>query len=149
MGELRSSPANQPIQSSKRETAIIDALIAGRLHTKPERRTGKNGKPFVTAKLRAIAGDGESLFVNVIAFDEAPCAALLALVDGDSVALAGSITPKTWTDKQGNARPSLDMVAAQVLTAYHVTKRRRAMEGERSASQRQQPDDFPPEPLNF
>lgn len=78
--------------------------------------------------MRAAAGDCESLFVNVIAFDSAPVAALLALGDGDSVALAGSLTPKAWTDRDGNTRPSLDMVAHQVLTAYHVGKKRKAMQ---------------------
>ncbi len=112
---------------------MIDALIAGKLYGQPAERTGKAGKPFAVAKVRATAGDGESLFVNVIAFDAAPCAALLALADGDSVALAGSITPRVWTDKEGNSRPSLDMVAAQVLTAYHVKRKRAAMEAAKPA----------------
>ena len=107
---------------------MIDALIAGKLHTRPEQRTGKNGHPFATAKVRAAGGDGESLFVNVIAFDDAAVAALLALDAGDSVALAGSVTPKAWTDRDGQPRPALDMVAHQVLTAYHVTRKRRAVQ---------------------
>ena len=107
---------------------MIDALIAGRLYGQPTERVGKAGKPFAVAKVRATASDGESLFVNVIAFDAAPSGALLALADGDSVALSGSITPRVWTDKEGNSRPSLDMVAAQVLTSYHVSRKRRAMQ---------------------
>ena len=106
---------------------MIDALIAGRVHGQPTSRTGKSGKPFAVAKVRAAAGDGESLFVSAIAFDEAPCRALLALSDGDSVALTGSLTPKTWTDKEGNTRPSIDLVAHAVLTTYHVTRKRTAM----------------------
>lgn len=107
---------------------MIDALIAGKLYGQPAQRVGKAGKPFAVAKVRASAGDGESLFVNVIAFEAAACAALLALADGDSLALSGSITPRVWTDKEGNSRPSLDMVAAQVLTSYHVSRKRRAMQ---------------------
>ena len=106
---------------------MIDALIAGRLHGQPTQRAGKNGKGFVVAKVRAAAGDGESLFVSVIAFDDAPCKALLALSDGDSVALSGSLTPKVWTDRDGNTRPALDLVAHQVLTSYHVTRKRAAV----------------------
>ena len=90
---------------------MMDALIAGRVHGQPTARTGKNGKPFAVARVRAAGGDGESLFVTVIAFDEAPCKALLALSDGDSVALSGSLTPKVWTDKEGNTRPALDLGA--------------------------------------
>ena len=106
---------------------MIDALIAGRVYGTPAERTSKTGKPFAVAKVRAAAGDGESIFVNVVAFDQAPCKALLALAEGDSVALSGCLTPKTWTDKEGNTRPALDMVAHQVLTAYHVTRKRNAM----------------------
>ena len=128
---------------------MIDGLIAGKLYGRPAERMGKSGRPFAVAKVRAAAGDGESLFVNVIAFDDAPVAALLAMDDGDSVALAGSLTPKVWTDKQGETRPSLDMVAAQVLTAYHVTRKRRTVESAPSEQQRQQGNDFPPESLDF
>ena len=106
---------------------MIDALISGKLYGQPTERTSKSGKPFALAKVRAAGGDGESLFVNVIAFDAAPCTALLALGDGDSVALSGSLTPKVWTDKGGNARPGLDLVAHAVLTTYHVTRKRTAM----------------------
>lgn len=105
---------------------MIDALIAGRLHDKPQQRTSKNGKPFVIAKVRAAAGDGESLFVNVIAFDDGAVSTLLAMDAGDSVALAGALTPKLWTDREGQSRPALDLVAHQVLTSYHVSRKRNA-----------------------
>ena len=97
---------------------MIDGLIAGRLLGDPEQRLGKGESRFVVAKVRAQAGDGEALIVNVIAFDDAPSQALLALRDGDSVALAGSLTPKAWTDKQGNVKPALDLVAHRMLSVY-------------------------------
>lgn len=118
---------------------MIDGLIAGKLYGAPQQRTGKSGKPFAVAKVRCAAGDGESLFVNVIAFDGDTCTALLALGDGDSVAMAGTLTPKVWTDKQGTARPTLDIVAAQVLTTYHVTRKRKAVANEGAQGN----DDFP------
>ena len=116
---------------------MIDALVAGRLHGQPTQRTSKTGKPFAVAKVRVAAGAGESTFISVIAFDDAPCTALLALGDGDSVAMSGTLTPKVWTDKDGNARPALDLVAHQVLSAYHVTRKRTAMQAGQPAPQRQ------------
>jgi single-stranded DNA-binding protein len=109
---------------------MIDGLIAGKLYGSATQHTGKSGQPYTTAKVRAAAGDGESLFVNVIAFSATAGTALMALGDGDAVALAGTLTPKAWTDRNGAARPGLDMVAAQVLTAYHVTKKRKAVSGQ-------------------
>lgn len=115
---------------------MMDALISGKLHGQAQQRSSKTtGKSFVTATVRAADGNGESLFVNVVAFSDSVCAALLALDGGDSVALSGSITPKVWTSRDGEARPALDMVAQQVLTAYHVTRKRRAMDGKPGQSQ--------------
>ena len=106
---------------------MMDGLIAGKLQGKATERTSKNGKPYALAKVRAAGGDGEALFVNVIAFDAGPCAALLALGDGDAVALAGTLTPKAWLDREGQPRAAVDMVASQVLSAYHVRRKREAV----------------------
>ncbi|MFC5427211.1 single-stranded DNA-binding protein [Paraburkholderia denitrificans] len=108
---------------------MIDGLVSGKLYGAATERTGQSGRPFVVAKVRAVSGEDESLFVNVIAFSDTTKAALLALDDGDSLALAGTLTPKVWTDKHGDAKPALDMVAHGVLTAYHVKRKREAVRG--------------------
>lgn len=105
---------------------MIDGLVSGRLYGEAQIGTGQNGKRFVTCKVRATAGDGETLFVNVIAFNDDVQTALLALEDADSVSLSGALTPKVWTDKNGVVKPALDMVAHGLLTAYHVQRKRKA-----------------------
>jgi single-stranded DNA-binding protein len=113
---------------------MIDALISGRMFAAAAERTSANGKPYVTAKVTAAVGSGESLFVNVIAFSESARTSLLALDAGDSVAPSGTLTPKAWIDRDGDARPALDMTAHTVSTAYHVTRKRKAMQpGEKHA----------------
>ena len=119
---------------------MIEALVLGKLHNKPEQRTSKTGKPFVTAKARVSTGDGESVFVNVICFSESVCAALLALAAGDAVALAGTLKPGAWLDRDGTARPSLDLVAGQVLTIDGLKKKRDAV------AQAAEPRQPPPAP---
>ncbi|NHV29300.1 single-stranded DNA-binding protein [Burkholderia sp. D-99] len=106
---------------------MIDGLVSGRLYGEAQIGTGQNGKRFVTCKVRATAGDGETLFVNVIAFNVDVQTALLALDDADSVSLSGALTPKVWTDKNGIVKPALDMVAHGLLTAYHVQRKRKAV----------------------
>jgi single-stranded DNA-binding protein len=113
---------------------MIDGLVSGKLFGKPTERTGASGKTFVTAKARVATSDGESLFLNIITFSESVGAALLALDDGDSVALSGSLTPKAWSDKNGAARAGLDMVAHHVLTSYHVQRKRKAMQPDDAAT---------------
>ncbi len=95
---------------------MIDGLIAGRMYGHAEERSGQAGSAYVTCKVRAATDDGENIFCNVIAFNDAAREALLALDDGDSVSLSGALTPKVWTDKQGKARPALDLIAHAVLT---------------------------------
>lgn len=96
---------------------MINALVMGTLLGEAEAREGKNGTTFVVAKVKAPCAEGETVIVNVIAFDADTCKALMALEDGDALAMSGSITPKVWSDKQGNTRPALDMVVAKLLTA--------------------------------
>lgn len=107
----------------------IDALIGGTLWKKPEQRLSNAGKPYVTANVRAADGDGESLFVNVVAFSDSAKAALLALDDGDSVSLAGTLKIGTYEARDGSVKPSVSMVAQKVLTAYHVARKRKAVAG--------------------
>ena len=117
---------------------MIDALIAGKIYGTPQQRTGKSGSVFVTAKARCASGEGDGVFINVIAFDVGTCHSLMALNDGDPVSMAGTLTPKVWTDKEGIAHPALDIVAHQILTAYHVQRKRKAI-----ASRDHPSDDFP------
>lgn len=127
---------------------MIDALIAGKLHGAPSQKTSKNGNTFTTAKVRVPTGE-DSTFCNVIAFDDGAQAALLALGPGEAVALAGSLKVGTWTARDGTARPSLDMTASQVLTSYHVTRKRKAMQPEQEGGQQRQPhrrDDYAADP---
>ena len=112
---------------------MIDALIAGKLYGVPKQGTGKTGNTFTTALVRTTAGNGESLMVSVIAFEDAAQAAIQVLGDGDSVALVGSLTPKVYEARDGSAQPALDMVAHAVLTAYHVKRKRQAVEGNAEA----------------
>ena len=73
-------------------------------------------------------------------FSETAGAALLALHPGDGLAVAGTLRAGAWTDREGTARPSLDIVVSQVLTAYGLAKKRRAVapEAEQPHQEQQQ-----------
>lgn len=109
---------------------MIDALLTGRLAADPKPGTSRNGNPYATARIQASTSAEDRLSVSVIAFDADAVAGLLALSAGDTVALAGELTPKVWTDKDGNAHPSADLKAHKLLTPYNVTRKRKAMGGE-------------------
>ena len=105
---------------------MIDALITGRLYGAPKQGAGKTGDAYTTFKVKAVPGNGETILCNVICFDEKAQNALLALDDGDSIAISGTLTPKVYTDKAGDTRPVLDVVCHAVLTPYHVKRKRQA-----------------------
>lgn len=107
---------------------MIDALLTGKLAADPKPGTARNGNAYATARVLVAMGD-DRLSVSVIAFDADTVAGLLALLAGDAVALAGELTPKVWTPADGEPRASADMKAHGLLTPYHVTRRRKAMQG--------------------
>ncbi|WP_233881023.1 hypothetical protein [Paraburkholderia flagellata] len=51
---------------------------------------------------------------------------MLALGDGDPVAVCGSLSVGVWKPEQGEPRPQVSVTATGVLTPYHVAKRRTA-----------------------
>lgn len=92
---------------------MIRCLISGTLHDAPQARTGSNGNPFTTCKVKADDKAGAWVWVNAIVFGEA-AQRLLSLKAGDSVSLSGRAELSVWTDKEGNARPSLSLVADEI-----------------------------------
>ena len=66
---------------------MMDGLITGRLTGIPESRIDRNRRPYMVARMRANAGDGSSIPVNIVAFEAAPCAVLRSLAEGDAIAL--------------------------------------------------------------
>ncbi len=106
---------------------MIDALVSGRLIGQATARTARNGSPFATAKVRAADAKGEPVIVSVITFSRSTVEALLALGDGDSVALAGELSARTYQDKHGAPRPALDLQAHAALSTYAVQRRRKAI----------------------
>ena len=60
---------------------MIDGLVAGRLMGDASRRVDKAGRPFMVARVLARNKADEEFIVNVIAFDDAACAALRALAE--------------------------------------------------------------------
>ncbi len=106
---------------------MIDALLSGRLAADPKAGTASNGNRYATARVLVTTGGEDRLSVSVIAFHADTVAGLLALAKDDAVTLAGELTPKVWTDKEGTARPSADLKAHALLTPYHVQRKRQAM----------------------
>lgn len=104
---------------------MIDGLISGKVHARAVQRMGQSGRQFTCAKVLATTARGESVFCDVVAFDEVAQVALLALDAGDAVSLAGGLSPGVWTDKHGVAKPTLHVVANAVISVRMARPARR------------------------
>lgn len=103
---------------------MISALIQGTLHKPAVQRMGK--VPFVTAVVRTPHDGNEAIFVQVIAFEETACRALLAPHDRAPVALAGTLSVGIWVQDDVTPRPQIKMVANAVLTLASARRQRGA-----------------------
>jgi single-stranded DNA-binding protein len=124
---------------------MIDALVSGAMHGTAQACVATSGRPYFRCTVRVPVADGAALFVRVTAFSSTVGETLLALADGDSVALTGSLKPGAWVDRDGTARPNLDVVATQVLTVYSMRKRRAAVAAAGQAAAPSGPGDGPDE----
>lgn len=82
--------------------------------------------PFVTAVVRTPHDGNEAIFVQVIAFEETACRALLAPHDRAPVALAGTLSVGIWVQDDVTPRPQIKMVANAVLTLASARRQRGA-----------------------
>lgn len=103
---------------------MLDALIAGRLVSTPEKRVATNGSPFAKVRVSVATNDGARALVNVVAFDVQPMTALLMMADGEGISATGPMTMRAWVDDEGQARCAATLVAQNILSAYSVTKKR-------------------------
>lgn len=130
----RTLPPGKP-NGSKWGAAVIDALIAGRLRGVPQLKTAANGSPFASFRVAATDRNGTSLLCSCITFSATACAAVQALDDGDSVAVSGEASVKTWAGSDGAQRHGLDVLVHGVLTSYHLGRKRKASEGKDAGSE--------------
>lgn len=104
---------------------MLNVLCSGTLVSDPRQRTTAAGKAYATASLRVPAEDAGPMLVSAIAFAPDAVAGLLALVKGDSCAIAGRAKLTSW-EQAGEQRHGLSVVADKVLSVYAAGKARKA-----------------------
>lgn len=122
----------------------ISALVLGTLLTQPTQRTSQRGANFTTCRIRvasAGSGDTDSVVANAICFDQDVQRELLSLGTGEQVAASGTLKVGIWTPADGQPRPSVDLVVGKVLSAYSVSKKRKAAQPDQDDRQQDRPSD--------
>jgi single-stranded DNA-binding protein len=90
------------------------ALISGSLFRNPERKKSKAGKDYVTATVKAAAGN-ESEFWRLIVFSESAQAELMRLADGDKLSAQGSLKVELYRANDGSEKLSRTLMADGIL----------------------------------
>ena len=96
------------------------AILMGRLVADPElRRTPNNNSvtSFTLAVNRSFTRQGEQPqtdLIDIVAWGKTAEFVSRYFVKGQQVAVAGRIQTRTWEDKQGNKRKSVEVVAEEV-----------------------------------
>ena len=107
----------------------LDVLCQGRLVKSPEVRKAKNGNEYALAQLSVATEADASTLVSVIAFSSAVVKTLQALDVGDAICVAGRAKLTAWADKKSSEpRAGLSITAERVMTAYHLRRKRRAVQ---------------------
>ena len=94
---------------------MIRALVSGVLYDAPKVHTGKSGKPFATAKVRADGKDGAAVWCSLIAFGE-QAERLATLPTGAALSVSGRAEVSAWLDKSGEPKAGLSLVVDELAT---------------------------------
>lgn len=103
---------------------MIDVLIQGRLRGSVTIKQTQHGKDYAIFRVGTTDKDGEPLLAGCIAFDAAAVDAVRRLDDGDTLAISGEASPRSWQDRQGAERLGLDVLVYQAMSAYHAGRKR-------------------------
>jgi single-stranded DNA-binding protein len=95
------------------------------LRSTPETKTSAAGKPYTRFRVAVPLEGADPILTSVVVCGDTATSAA-ALTAGDSCSIAGSAKPTAWTGKDGKTKVGLDVITSAILTAYQVTKRRRA-----------------------
>lgn len=94
---------------------MIRALVSGTLHGDPQTRTSRGGQPFTTGKLRADGGDGNTVWVSLIAFGDV-ADRLASLKAGQALSVSGRAKLSAWLSKDGQPAGGLDLTVDELAT---------------------------------
>lgn len=102
---------------------LNQTILMGRLTRDPELRRTQSGTAvtsFTLAVERDYSGDGsekQTDFIDIVAWRSTAEFAAKYFTKGKQVAVSGRLQTRTWSDKDGNKRKTVEVVAEHVYFA--------------------------------
>jgi len=88
----------------------IEAALFGTLGRDCERKTSKNGKPYLRLNIACESGDATQ-WISAMVFDERAIAVADKLVKGARVYVEGRLSLNEWTTSDGERRVGLNIMS--------------------------------------
>ena len=88
----------------------IEAALFGTLGRDAERKTSKNGKPYLRLNIAVSEGD-TTTWVSAMVFDERAIAVADRLLKGSRVYVEGKLSLNEWTASDGEKRVGLNVMS--------------------------------------
>lgn len=114
---------------------MLRGLVTGVLHDAPALKTSTAGNQFAVAKLKDDSSQPAGWY-SIVAFGEL-ADTLAKMVKGDSLAVSGKLTLKTYTGNEGTTRIDASIVADQIATM----RRKKKAAAQKADQQQDQQDD--------
>jgi len=94
---------------------MITASISGKMAFNPRVIQTKSGKPMTTGRLAVDDGEGHTIWIDLLSFNN-NAEWLARAIKGDRIAAMGTLKLNTWQDKQsGENKEVLQLVADNVI----------------------------------
>ena len=94
--------------------AINSCILMGRLTRDPEKRYTADNTPVTAFSIAVNRDKDRSDFFNCTAWRKTADFVSTYFAKGDMIAVCGRIQNRDWTDKNGNARRSTEIIADSV-----------------------------------
>lgn len=119
----------------------FQVIITGKLTQNPQRKTSKNGNPYVWMLL-SVPTEQERTSASVLGFDSGVIDVMGKLSNGDEIAVTGTANINQWEKDDGTVRVSLNVIASQVMTMYQHRKKKTRFKEEDKKTSSSGVDDF-------
>ena len=123
---------------------MFSGVIIGRLGQDPELRSTSSGTPVCSVSVATDAGWGDTkvtTWTKIVAWGKQAEFLSKNFSKGDSIVVSGEVSLKTWEDKNGDERQSLELNAHQI--GFAGSKKSDGGESRREEPRRQERSEEP------
>ena len=102
--------------------SLNKVLLIGNVGKDPEIRTTQTGKNVAAFSMATSEANDRTEWHRVVAWEKTADIVVNYVKQGSKVFVEGRIQTRTWTDKEGNKKTTVEIVAYQILLLSYPKK---------------------------